>query len=247
MTAESFFQLAIKNIQQRKYEAAIDAFMRSLAQKENWQTYLYLGKTLHTLKQYQYAIEAFNNSLALKEDWKSYQELGRTLSKIDKHRPAVDALNKSIALKKDAQTYQLLGSILDKLGEKEKATRACRILSPQHGIRAHTHRSTLGGKRGVTIREQIDDITNTLMQLFSFHPSFYTGESEKTTRTLETYYSSYQNVPEQISKDHLQDLRQPWQKKVTTTRETLNSIARISSGTATSRKNTFLMVICQKN
>lgn len=182
MTAESFFQLAIKNIQQRKYEAAIDAFMRSLAQKENWQTYLYLGKTLHTLKQYQNAIEAFNNSLALKEDWKSYQELGRTLSKIDKHRPAVVALNKSIALKEDAQTYQLLGSILDKLGEKEKATRAVQnFYHLNMGLGHILIDPLLGGKRGVTIRRgQIDDITKILScNFFSFHPSFYSGESEE--------------------------------------------------------------------
>jgi len=91
------------------YQAAIQAFNKSLALQEHWTTYQGLGSALLKTKQYQAAIEVFNRSLALHEDWRNYQGLGSALFKTKQYQAAIEVFNRSLALHEDWNTYQGLG------------------------------------------------------------------------------------------------------------------------------------------
>ena len=56
---------------------------KSLALKEEWQSYQGLGWSLYDMNKYQSAVDAFKKSLSLKETWKSYEGLGRALYKLE--------------------------------------------------------------------------------------------------------------------------------------------------------------------
>ena len=103
-------ELAIEKFKSGDYPEAIEAFNKSLALHEQWQSYQGLGWALHLTQQNQPAIEAFNKSLALHEDWQSYKGLGSALLHTQQYQPAIEAFNKSLALHDDWQSYQGIGS-----------------------------------------------------------------------------------------------------------------------------------------
>ena len=80
----------------KNYSAAIDAFNKSIALNEHWNTYRGLVVTL-SYRQLSAAIDAFNKSIALNEHWDNYQGLGWALSR-KKLSAAIDEFNTSIAL-----------------------------------------------------------------------------------------------------------------------------------------------------
>ncbi len=123
-TSRDFFGLAIEKLQSKKFQSAIEAFNKSLALHEDWESYKGLGSALFNTQQYQSAIEAFNKSLALKEDWHSYQRLGSSLFNTQQYQSAIEAFNKSLALKEDWHSYQRLGSALFNTQQYQSAIEA---------------------------------------------------------------------------------------------------------------------------
>ena len=93
----------------QQFQAAIDAFNKSLALHEHWNTYQDLGWALFHTQQFQAAIDAFNKSLAHHEDWNTYKGLGSTHFHTKQYQAAIDAFNKSLALHEHWNTYQGLG------------------------------------------------------------------------------------------------------------------------------------------
>ena len=56
-TARDFFTLAIEKYQKGKFAEAIEAFNKSLALHEDWQSYQGLGWALYKTQQHQLAIQ----------------------------------------------------------------------------------------------------------------------------------------------------------------------------------------------
>lgn len=123
-TAGDFYAFAIANYEGGNFQTAIEAFKRSLALEDNWQSYQGLGSALLLIQQHQQAIAAFKKSLALKEDWQSLKGLGWGLHQMEQHHAAIEALNRSITLKNDWQSYQFLGEIFFKTNQFEQAINA---------------------------------------------------------------------------------------------------------------------------
>jgi len=103
------------------YQAAIQAFNKSLALQEHWHTYQGLGWALLKTNQHQAAIDAFNKSLALKEHWNTYRGLGVALFQTNQHQAAIEVFNKSLALKEHWNTYQGLGVALFETNQYQAA------------------------------------------------------------------------------------------------------------------------------
>ena len=89
-SATDFYALGIEKCQSNKYSEAIEAFSKSLALHEHWQSYKGLGWALNFTQQYQQAIEAFNKSLALHEHWQSYQGIGSALLQTQQHKEGLE-------------------------------------------------------------------------------------------------------------------------------------------------------------
>ncbi|WP_236069748.1 tetratricopeptide repeat protein [Prochlorococcus marinus] len=108
-TASDLYALAVEKYKSEEYQEAIDAFRKSLALQEHWNSYQGLGWGLFYTNQCQEAIDAFRKSLALQEDWNSYQGLGCALLRETVYAEAIDAFRKSLALQEDWNSYQGLG------------------------------------------------------------------------------------------------------------------------------------------
>ena len=81
INAEDWRTIGIRKYKNGNYEESIAAFHKSLALKEDWNSYHGLGGALLKTNQYKEAINAFRRSIELKEDWSSYQALGLALFK----------------------------------------------------------------------------------------------------------------------------------------------------------------------
>jgi len=106
------------------YQAAIQAFNKSLALQEHWHTYQGLGWALFNTNQHQAAIQAFNKSLALQEHWHTYLGLGAALIITNQNKAAIQAFNKSLALQEHWHTYQGLGWALANTNQHQAAIQA---------------------------------------------------------------------------------------------------------------------------
>ncbi|KZR70149.1 lipoprotein NlpI [Prochlorococcus marinus str. MIT 1313] len=108
-TASDLYALAKAKHNIGAYQEAIEAFNKSLALHENWQSFKGLGWALCNTNQYQTAIEAFKKSLALHESWQSFKGLGLALGNTQQYQPAIEAFKRSLTLHEDWQSYQGLG------------------------------------------------------------------------------------------------------------------------------------------
>ena len=182
MSDREYFQLAIHDYQNQKYEKAVDNFNKSLALKQHWQTYQGLAWALHHTQKYKLAINAFCKSLSLQEDWQSYQGLAYALHKTQQYKLAVDAFYKSLSLQEDWQSYQGLTLSLTKIGKIGEATRTLQRFYRHHPSLGHIEVDPLMGEREevCTTRELIANITKSLSsKLFSFYPSFQSKKDDE--------------------------------------------------------------------
>ena len=126
-------ELAIEKFKSGDYPEAIEAFNKSLALHENWESYKGLGWALFLTQQNQHAIEAFNKAKS-------------TL--ISQEARCMD-IEKSEYQERGNQ-YQTLAQSLHSLGKIKQATRAQQIYYRQSN--AHPHKKFdpfLGEKSGI--------------------------------------------------------------------------------------------------
>ena len=95
----------------KNYPAAIDAFNKSIALNEHWNTYQGLGSALCHTGNYPAAIDAFNKSIALNEHWDTYQGLGFALSRTNNYRKALDAIINSYTLNRSKEIERYIYKI----------------------------------------------------------------------------------------------------------------------------------------
>ena len=124
--ANDFCAIAAEKHKSEDYQEAIGFFRKSLALKEDWNSYNGLGWALFKANQYQEAIDAFRKSLALKGDWNSYNGIGWLLFNTNQYQEAIDAFRKSLALKEDWNSYNGLGWALFKANQYQEAIDAFR-------------------------------------------------------------------------------------------------------------------------
>ena len=155
-------ELAIEKFKSGDYPEAIEAFNKSLALHEHWQSYQGLGWALGNTQQYQPAIEAFNKAKS-------------TLISQEARRIVIEKSE----YQERSEQYQTLASNLHSMGKIEHATRAQQIYYRQSN--AHPHKKVdpfLGEKSGVAVtRDLIEGITENLSRIqIAFHPSYCLGE-----------------------------------------------------------------------
>lgn len=124
MDAKKLFNSATQKFQEGDYREAINEFRQSLALREDWRSYLYLGIAYISIEQYQSAILSFKKSLAIKDNWQSYYGLGTALLNGEEYESAVVAFNHSLILKQSWQSFQGLGMALHKMQKFQLAINA---------------------------------------------------------------------------------------------------------------------------
>ena len=182
---DNSYETGVQKLKSQKYQQAIEAFNKSLALQEDWQSYQGLGFALGNTQQYQKAIEAFNKSLALQEDWQSYKGLGWVLDNLEQHGKAYECIINAFKLTmnidegvtwESAEKYEHIYSHLQNAGQFEKATRARHIYYRQSSALPHKMIDPLlGEKSGIPVkRELIESIKEELSRFqINFHPSYY--------------------------------------------------------------------------
>lgn len=80
-TATDFYALGIEKCQSNKYSEAIEAFNKSLALHEHWQSYQGIGSALLQTQQHKEGLEQFYRLHEYGPPWKVLHDLGRELIK----------------------------------------------------------------------------------------------------------------------------------------------------------------------
>ena len=135
IAASDFFAIAVENYKREDYQGAVDAFRKSVAFKEDWNSYNGLGWSLFKTNQFTEAIYAFRKGLSIQEHWNLFKGLGWVLFNNSQFADAIDTFRHSIALKDDWSSFQGLGWSLFKTNQFVEAVDAFRhsiVLNENH-------------------------------------------------------------------------------------------------------------------
>lgn len=214
-----FSKTALNEFNKKNYQGAIEAFKKSLALHENWQSYQGLGFALNSTNQHQQAIEAFNKSLALHEDWQSYQGLGLALGSIRQYKQSHECIVASI--KRSFHTnhidfwsrgieYAHLAHALNKSERVESAKRAFQIHLRQSPNYPHKLIDPLFGmQNGITVtRDLINKISENFYNSgYSFHPSFLSGKTKDVQQLQSWKHLIHIHIPKCAGTNFIEPLR----------------------------------------